>query len=149
MLIAARDAFEDQSLLDEEGARTLPREEALRRFLRQYLLPLVRRDQFGRYLRIFAWETLSPTAVALRLAAERPFPLFVLAGHLVRRFLPPGTPEQDATIATLWLANQPVAFVRNAEFLSREPFSLRFDAASLEDLETLTRLSFSGLAGPV
>ena len=74
----------------------------------------------------------------------------MLAGHLVRRFLPPGAPEQDATIATLWLANQPAAFVRNAEFLSREPFSLRFDAASLEDLvETLTRLSLSGLAGPV
>jgi AcrR family transcriptional regulator len=148
VLIAARDAFDSQGILDEEGARTLPPEEALRLFLRQYLLPLVRRDQFSRYLRIFAWETLAPTAVALKLAAERPFPLLVLAGHIVRRFLPAGTPDRDMMIAALWLANQPVAFVRNAEFLSREPFGLRFDAASIDALvETLARLSLAGLAG--
>ena len=148
VLIAAREAFDSQGILDEESAQTLPREEALRLFLRQYLLPLVRRDQFSRYLRIFAWETLSPTAVALQLAAERPFPLFVLAEHVVRRFLPAGTPAREAMVATLWLANQPVAFVRNAEFLSRGPFNLRFDAASIDELvETLAGLSLMGLAG--
>jgi AcrR family transcriptional regulator len=148
VLLVARDAFDDQGLLDEEGALTLPREEALRLFLRQYLLPLVRRDQFSRYLRIFAWETLSPTAVALKLSAERPFPLMVLAQRIVLRFLPEATPPKDVMVAALWLANQPIAFVRHAEFLAREPFNLRFDAASIDELvETLARLSRLGLAG--
>jgi AcrR family transcriptional regulator len=148
VLIAARDAFEKMGLLDEEGARTLPREEALRLFLRQYLLPLVKRNQFSRYLRIFAWETLSPTAVALKLSAERPFPMVVLSSRIVERFLPAGTSRRDGLVATLWLASQPMTFVRNAELLSREPFNLSFDAASVDELvETLAGLCLGGLGG--
>jgi AcrR family transcriptional regulator len=148
VLIAARDAFDNMGLLDEEGARTLPREEALRLFLRQYLLPLVKRDQFSRFLRIFSWETLNPTEVALKLSAERAFPMVVLASRIVERFLPEDAPPRERLVATLWLANQPVAFVRNAEFLAREPFNLRFDAASVDELvQVLAALCLRGLGG--
>ncbi len=53
----------DQSL-DAATLSGLPREEALRRFVRGQLRPLAARDDLARYLQIFNWESVQPTAVS-------------------------------------------------------------------------------------
>ena len=52
-------ALSDASLLDEDTITRVPRDEAVRLFIRQQVTPLLKHGQIGRYLRIFAWETLS------------------------------------------------------------------------------------------
>ena len=56
-------AFENNARVDDAEAETLPRREALARFVRQQLVPLTKRDQFSRYLRLFAWEQVSASDV--------------------------------------------------------------------------------------
>jgi AcrR family transcriptional regulator len=146
VLAAAGDAFEQQAILDETGATSLPREQALRLFLTQYLAPLTKRDRIGRYLRIFAWERVSPTEVAQAFNAARAFPIVVLAQAIVRRFLPADADQERVLVATLWLVNQPIAFVRDADVLARPPFNLRFDEAVVARLvDQLSTLCSHGL----
>src|SRR5215475_8998097 len=62
VLSAAAAAF----VRDDAGSHAdeaLPREEALRRFVRQQLRPLLARDEISRYIRIFAWESVRPSKV--------------------------------------------------------------------------------------
>jgi len=113
-------AFNEHALLDEEAAATLPRDEALRLFLRQSLRPMARRDRFSRYLRIFTWESVSPSDAFRGFIAGARLPMLVLAEAIVRRYLPSEADPESVTVAMVWLVNQPLAFVRNAA-LCREP----------------------------
>ncbi|HEX2726183.1 MAG TPA: TetR family transcriptional regulator [Beijerinckiaceae bacterium] len=54
-------AFDELSLLDEATLPDMPRDEALRLFLRQQLMPLLRRNQISRYLRVLNWEIMHRT----------------------------------------------------------------------------------------
>ena len=53
VLRSAVAAFENNARVDDAEAETLPRREALARFVRQQLVPLTKRDQFSRYVRLF------------------------------------------------------------------------------------------------
>ena len=134
--------------LDDASVEALPREEALRRLLRQLLAPLAKRDRLGRYVRIFGWESVRPSSVFEDLMAREPPPVFLLTQTLVRRFLPAEAPPEEAALAALWLMQQPIALVRAAGHLARPPFGLAFDEASVERLvDFLARLSLEGLLG--
>ena len=134
--------------LDAESAEALPREEALRRLLRQLLAPLARRDRLGRYVRIFGWESVRPSPVFEDLMAREPPPVFLLTQKLVRRFMPADAPPHEVALTAFWLIQQPIALVRTAGHLARPPFGLAFDASSVERLvDVLARLSLEGLSG--
>ena len=148
VLIAATRAFEENAFLDSEELDALSPDEALRRYLHQFLLPLVKRDRVSRYLRIFAWESVRPSETFSAFIAQSPPRIFRLAERVVRRFLPEDASAETVTFATLWLAQQPMFFVREAERLAKPPFSLKFDEDALERLvDTLATLSLRGLAG--
>lgn len=148
VLAAAADALEQESFLDEEALDAAAPEEALRLYLAAFLSPLVKRDRVGQYLRLYSWESARPSAVFESFVATRPPRIFALAERVVRRFLPKDAPRDEVALRTLWLAQQPIFFVRETALLSRPPFALVFDAASLERLvETLATLSLSGLRG--
>ncbi|MGB5083455.1 MAG: CerR family C-terminal domain-containing protein [Methylocystis silviterrae] len=148
VLIVATRAVEENAFLDAEELDSLSPEEALRRYLHQFLLPLVRRDRVSRYLRIFAWESVRPSEVFSAFVAHSPPRIFVLAERVVRRFLPGDASAETVTFAMLWLAQQPMFFVRDAERPAQPHFSLKFDKDGLERLvETIAALSLRGLAG--
>jgi AcrR family transcriptional regulator len=147
VLDLAHETLEKVSSLDENELHALPPDAALAKYLRQFLLPLVRRDQVSRFIRIFAWEAVQATDVFQSFVESRPPRIFTLAERIVRRFLPADAAAEDVAIATLWLAQQPMFFMRDAERLSRPPFSMKFDDAMLERLvDQLTRLNLLGLA---
>ncbi|MGD9539833.1 TetR/AcrR family transcriptional regulator [Methylocystis sp.] len=148
VLIAATHAFEENAFLDSEELDSLSPDDALRRYLHQFLLPLVKRDRVSRYLRIFAWESVQPSQVFSAFITNSPPRIFRLAERVVRRFLPQDASAETVTFATLWLAQQPMFLVREAERLAQPPFSLKFDDEALERLvDTLSALSLRGLAG--
>src|SRR5262249_47327125 len=68
-------------------AQELPREEALRRFVREQLAPLLGRDELSRYVRIFAWESVRPSKVLRQFMVSNAAPVMRRAVYLVRRFL--------------------------------------------------------------
>ena len=72
----------------EEKIEEQPREEALRHFVHQQLLPLLGRDDMSRYMRIFGWESVRPTKVMRKFVATTATPFLARAVGLVRRFLP-------------------------------------------------------------
>src|SRR3954470_6088200 len=102
---------------DENEIERIDREEALKAFLRQQLLPLIKRNPLSRYLRIFNWEALQRTAVFQELIATERIPTVAIAQALVRKFLPAGASPEDIMILTIWLTNQAFIFVRNYEYL--------------------------------
>jgi AcrR family transcriptional regulator len=147
VLMAATRALEENAFLDAAELDSLSPEDALRRYLHQFLLPLVKRDRVSRFLRIFAWESVQPSEVFSAFIANSPPRIFHLAEGVVRRFLPQDASAETVTFATLWLAQQPMFFVRDAERLAQPPFSLKFDEDALERLvDTLAGLSLRGLA---
>ena len=77
---------------------TLPREAALRRFVRRQLRPMTARDELSDYVRIFSWETLKPSAVFRKFMARETAPVFAAATELVRRFLPNRATDQQAVV---------------------------------------------------
>src|SRR5262249_57759874 len=81
---------------------TLPREAALRRFVRRQLRPMTARDELSEYVRIFNWETLKPSPVFRKFMAREVAPFFAVATALVRRFLPNRATDQQAVIRALW-----------------------------------------------
>jgi AcrR family transcriptional regulator len=148
VLNAATRAFEENAFVDSEELDALSPEDALRRYLHQFLLPLVKRDRVSRYLRIFAWESVRPSETFSAFIAQSPPRIFLLAERVVKRFLPQDASTETVTFATLWLAQQPMFFVREAERLAKPPFSLKFDEDALERLvDSLAALSLRGLAG--
>src|SRR5215813_3991165 len=118
---------------------TLPREAALRRFVRRQLRPMTARDELSDYVRIFGWETLKPTAVFRKFMAREAAPFFAATTELARRFLPDPATHEQAVVAALWLFGQCNIFVRNAEQLAAPPLRLKVDERFVNRLaETIT-----------
>ena len=137
-------AFDEHALLDEAAAATLPREEALRLFLRQGLRPMTRRDRFSRYLKIFAWESVSPSGPFRQFIAGERLPMVVTANKIVRRYLPPDADAETVTITMVWLVNQASAFTRNAALLAGPPANLTINEAFVDRLTNRLTLLLNG-----
>ena len=134
VLRAAVAALSDASLLDEETIARVTREEAVRLFIRQQVTPLLKHGQIGRYLRIFAWETLAPTPVYRDFIASEKLPILDQAEKIVRRFLPDAAAREQITVATIWLTQQATPFIRHYDTLSEPPLSLKIDRDFIEQL---------------
>jgi len=125
---------------------TLPREAALRRFVRRQLRPMTARDELSDYVRIFSWETLKPSAVFRKFMARETAPVFAAATELVRRFLPNRATDQQAVVGALWLFGQCSVFVRNAEQLANPPLRLEIDERFVDRLaDTIATWAADGL----
>jgi AcrR family transcriptional regulator len=147
VLRLAASSLNEASLLDEDAINRMSRDEAVRVFVRQQLSPVLKRSQIGRYLRIFAWETLAPTPVWRDFVASEKLPILNQAEKIVRRFLPPGAARAEITIATIWLTQQAVPFIRYYDMLSKPPLSLKLDKNLTEQLAAdLGRMAVAGLA---
>src|SRR5579862_7522126 len=143
VLHAAFQALTEDQLAHGEEMKTMSREAALAEFVKRQLRPLTARDELSRYLRIFNWEAVRPTAVFRKLISEEAAPFMGLAVDLVRRFMPEAD-GRTLTIAAVWLVGQCSIFVRNREQLSNPPASLPLDEASigrLADLVTVWALA--------
>jgi TetR/AcrR family transcriptional regulator, regulator of cefoperazone and chloramphenicol sensitivity len=128
------------------GAAALPPEEALRRFVRQQLRPLLGRDEISRFTRIFAWESVRPSRVLRRFLASNASPVLGRAVALVRRFLPPGASDRDALCGAIWLIGQCNVFVRNREHFQHPPFGFKIDEAFVDHLaDFIAALALRGL----
>ncbi|CAJ0881215.1 hypothetical protein AMST5_03225 [freshwater sediment metagenome] len=146
VLEVARDALANESALDAAELDAMSPEGALRSYLRQFLAPLVKRDRVSSYMRIFAWEAVQSTDIFQAFIKDSPPRIFTLAGRVVSRFLTADARPEEVTIATLWLAQQPMFFVRDAERLASGPLQMKFDEPMVERLvDMLTRLSLGGL----
>jgi AcrR family transcriptional regulator len=147
ILESAFAAFTREDGAPPEGIELTP-EADLRRFVRHQLRPLLARDEVGRYLRIFAWETARPSKVLRQLMANNAAPFVARAVGLVRRFLPADASEQQAMCAAIWLMGQCTVFVRNREHFTQPPFGLKIDEAFVEQLtDLIVALALRGLAG--
>ena len=120
--------------------------QAVDTFIRTQLKALNRRDQLGRFLRIFTWETLSRTQIFNEfLAIERP-PIFSIGELIVRKFLPEDASRDNLWIAIFWLFAQIETFIR-PERLERPPFNIRLDPALIEELaDRLSRMTIAALS---
>ena len=148
VLHIAFEALTEDARLDSETLKSLPREEALERFVRRQLRPLAGRDDLGRYLQIFNWEALRPTAVFAAFVTEEAAPFIAQAADLIRRFLPTAN-GRTIMVAAIWLLGQCSVFVRNRAQLSS--LGLRSRGAADEDLIDelafyVSRWAVSGLA---
>jgi AcrR family transcriptional regulator len=117
VLQTAFEALTKDARLDADALKSLPREEALQRFVRRQLQPLAARDELARYLQVFNWETLRPTPVFKAFVAEDAAPFMAQAAELIRRFLPKAN-GRTVMVAAIWLLGQCSVFVRNREQLS-------------------------------
>jgi AcrR family transcriptional regulator len=139
-------AISDASLLDDDTIDRVSRDEAVRLFIRQQVTPLLKHGQIGRYLRIFAWETLAPTPVYRDFIAREKLPILGQAERIVRRFLPATAARAEITIATIWLTNQVTPFIRHYDTLSKPPLSLKIDKSFIEQLAAdLGHMAVAGL----
>ena len=138
----------DQSL-DAATLAALPREEALRRFVRGQLRPLAARDDLARYLQIFNWESVQPTPVFKDFLTQEAAPFLSLATDLMRRFLPAGASAKTVLLAAIWLLGQCSVFVRNREQFATpgSPLRMTVDEAFLDDLaDLISKWAIGGLA---
>jgi AcrR family transcriptional regulator len=146
MLRRAFTALNEADATASRSPDSLEREEALRLFVRQMLLPLLKRNALARYIRILNWEILQRTDVFQDLAIAENASLVTSAERLVRRFLGEGASAEE--VASLWLLRQGLIFVRDYEYLTRPPHNLKVDESFVDRLANfLTRLLSSGLAG--
>ena len=136
VLRAAFRAMTEDQLAHAEETKAMSREEALRAFIRRQLHPLMGRDEYSRYMRIFNWEAVRPTPVFRALVSEEAAPFMGLAADLVRRFLPAADPR-TVTVASIWLIGQCSVFLRNREQLAQPPIGLVLDDAAVEWLAGL------------
>ena len=139
-------ALRDASLLDEDTIDRVSRDEAVRLYIRQQVTPLLKHGEIGRYLRIFAWETLAPTPVYRDFIASEKLPILDQAERIVRRFLPAAAARAEITIATIWLTQQVAPFIRHYDALSKPPLSLKIDRSFIEQLAAdVGRMAVAGL----
>jgi AcrR family transcriptional regulator len=142
------EAFSEKALLIPETIDDMDRDEALRLFVRQQLLPLLRNRQASRFVRIFAWESVSPSKVFQEYLASEQIPILILAEKIVRRYTNEAASREEVMVKTIWLANQSASFARNFAALSRPPISLTVDAPFIERLiGTIANLAIAGLLG--
>ncbi|MBQ0822424.1 TetR/AcrR family transcriptional regulator [Microvirga sp. HBU67558] len=141
-------ALKESDVLDAERLDVLEPREALRLFVRQMLLPLLKRTVLARYIRILNWEILQRTDIFQDLAMSENASLVTSAERLVRRFLGEEASAEEVAVASLWLLHQGFIFVRDYEYLTRPPHNLKVDESFVDRLaDFLTRLLASGLAG--
>jgi AcrR family transcriptional regulator len=141
-------ALKESDVLDVERLDALEPREALQLFVRQMLLPLLKRNVLARYIRILNWEILQRTEIFQDLALAENASLVTAAERLVRRFLGEGASAEEVAVATLWLLHQGFIFVRDYEYLTRPPHNLQVDEHFVDRLaDFLTGLLASGLAG--
>lgn len=146
VLRAAFRALTEHQLTHAAVAASHSREEALAEFVRDQLRPLLARDELGRHIRIFNWETVRPTAVFRKLLSEEAAPFMGVAVDLVRRFLP-AADHSTLLIAAIWLIGQCHVFVRNREQLAAPPVGLALDVAAVEELaQRICRWAAGGLS---
>ena len=131
VLRAAFRAMTEDQLAHAEETKAMSREKALHAFIRRQLHPLMGRDEYSRYMRIFNWETLRPTPVFRALLSEEAAPFMGLAADLVRRFLP-NADSRTITVASIWLMGQSSVFLRNRDTLAQPPMSLVLDDAMVD-----------------
>lgn len=148
VLRAALQKFQASSQLDGARLEAMDRGEALRFFVRQQLLPLLKRDEFSQSMRLLNWEMMQRTEVFQALIAAEGAPMLMLAQRIVHRFLPETASREDTVVATIWLLHQGFIFGRNYDHLSRPPLGLSVDGAFVDRLvDLLSRLVGSGLSG--
>lgn len=146
VLRAAAAAFGAQSDAGEAEIDRLEAPQAIGALIRQQLMPLLRRDKIARYLRVFAWENMSPTKTFRQFVATERIPVLSMADTIVGKLLPEASRE-ERLVASIWLVNQAAPFIRNRDMLSAEPFNLKFDAEFLDRLaEMLAALAAGGLS---
>jgi AcrR family transcriptional regulator len=146
VLRAAIHALTEQQIAHAQEMRAMSRERALGEFVRHQLRPLIARDELGRYLRIFNWESVRPTAVYRKLVSEEAAPFLQVAVDLVRRFIP-SADDRTLIFAAVWLLGQCSIFVRNREQLAQPPVSLVLDEPTLDRLaELVSHWAIAGLA---
>jgi AcrR family transcriptional regulator len=133
VLKASVQAFAELSPLDAERLARMDGAQAVEMFIRTQLKALNRRDQLGRFMRIFTWETLARSQVFTEFLATEKLPIFAAAELIVRKFLPSDAERGDLGIAVVWLLSQIQTFVR-AERLERPPFGLKIDQAFIDRL---------------
>jgi AcrR family transcriptional regulator len=152
VLHAAFRALTEDQLAHGDEMKTMSRETALTEFVKRQLRPLTARDELSRYLRIFNWETVRPTAVFRKLVSEDAAPFMGLAVELIRRFLP-NADQRTLVVAAIWLLGQCSIFVRNREQLAGPPTGLSLDAGAVEWLagmiSTWTLGGLSARSGPL
>jgi TetR/AcrR family transcriptional regulator, regulator of cefoperazone and chloramphenicol sensitivity len=136
VLHAAFRALTEDQLAHGDELKTMSREAALADFVKRQLRPLAARDELSRYLRIFNWETVRPTAIFRKLVSEDASPFMGLAVDLIRRFLPDAD-QRTLIVAAIWLLGQCSIFVRNREQLTGPPTGLSLDAGAVEWLARL------------
>ncbi len=136
VLRAAFRGMTEHQLEHGQEIKTMTREDALGDFIRRQLRPLMARDEISRYMRIFNWETVRPTAVFRSLLSEEAAPFMGLAVDIVRRFLPTAD-QRTLTVAAIWMLGQCSVFLRNREQLAGPPTNLVFDEDSVEWLSHL------------
>jgi AcrR family transcriptional regulator len=148
VLRLAMEAFSERTVLTPAAIDAIERDEALRLFVRQQLLPLLHNRRAQRYVRIFAWESVSPSKVFQEYIAKEEIPALVLAEKIVRRYAADSASREEIMVKAIWLAQQASPFVRNFSALSRAPMNLAVDAPFIERLiETLSSLAIAALAG--
>lgn len=148
VLRAAFRALTEHQFSHAQETKAMPREKALGEFVRHQLRPLLARDELSRYIRIFNWEAVRPTAVYRKLMTEEAAPFMGLAVDLVRRFMP-GADQRTLMMAAVWLIGQCIIFVRNREQLANPPVGLVLDEAAVERVaELVTAWALAGLAPP-
>jgi len=152
VLQTAFEALTHDARADAEALTSLPREEALERFVRRQLAPLAGRDELGRYLQLFNWEALRPTPVFKAFVAEDAAPFMGQAADLIKRFLPKAN-ARTVMVAAIWLLGQCSVFVRNREQLSGLGVVRRGEAREETDHDFIdeiaghvSRWAISGLA---
>ncbi len=136
VLRAAFRSMTEHQLEHSQEIKAMTREDALGDFIRRQLRPLLARDEISRYMRIFNWETVRPTAVFRGLLSEEAAPFMGLAVDIVRRFLPTAD-QRTLTVAAIWMLGQCSVFLRNREQLAGPPTNLALDENSVEWLSHL------------
>lgn len=146
VLKASIQAFAELSPLNMGRLAEMDGPQAVEAFIRTQLKALNRRDQLGRFLRIFTWETLSRSEVFTEFLASEKLPIFGVAELIVRKFLPGTTERNDLWIAIFWLLSQIETFIR-PDRLERPPYSLKVDDSFVDRLgERLTAMTVAALA---
>jgi len=144
--IAFKTLTEDAGL-DAEELKSLSREQALHRFVRHQLRPLLFQDEMSRYIRMFAWESAHPSKVFRKFIATNTSSYLSAALDIVRRFLPPNTQDRAALCAAICLMGQCNVFVRNRELFAQDPFRMTIDEPFVDELSDLiTRAAIGGLS---
>ncbi len=140
-------ALTENAGLDAEDLKSLSREQALGRFVRHQLRPLLFQDEMSRYIRMFAWESAHPSKVFRKFIATNTSSYLSAALDIVRRFLPPNTKDREALCAAICLMGQCNVFVRNRDLFAQDPFRMTINEQFVDELSALiTRVAIGGLS---